>query len=236
MNFNYSYKAFLITSLLVGNLILLLVSVKLQKQTGDEELDASPVEYVEILPEDLEELAMAEQEQVKIETNTAYNEAEDFINEIEEGRNETLEEEPTLADFQQTSFSSGGNTNFSKAQEALEDVKEKLEESVATREKPRTKSGLNRKTTISYSLKDRMAMELPNPVYTCDAGGKIVITIEVDALGKIKKADYNPVLSTTSNGCLIDAALEYTNRSRFSTKGDRVKQLGTITYHFPGQE
>ncbi len=234
MNFNYSYRAFLITSLLVGNLILLLVSVKLQKRVGPEQAEATPIEYIEMLPEDLEELAMADQEEMEIKTNTAYNEAEKFISEIENGRNAEFNESEDLTE--EVNFGAESNDiDFSKAQQALEEAKEKLEESAAMKEK-RTTEGVNRKTTITYNLKDRNALELPNPVYTCDAGGKIVISIVVDALGKIQKATYNPTLSTTTNGCLIDAALEYTQHSRFTTKHDRERQLGTITYLFPGQE
>lgn len=234
MNFDYSYKAFLITCLLVGNLILLLISVKLQKRVGPEEAEASPIEYIEMLPEDLEEMAMADQEEMEIKTNTAYNEAEKFISEIEEGRNaEFNETEEPAEDF---NFDAESNDiDFSKAQQALEEAKEKLEESASMKEK-RSQIGVNRKTTITYNLKGRNALELPNPVYTCDRGGKVVISIVVDALGRIQKATYNPTLSSTTNGCLIDAALEYTQRSRFTTKHDRDKQLGTITYLFPGQE
>ena len=82
----------------------------------------------------------------------------------------------------------------------------------------------------------RQALHLPNPVYTCDASGKIVITIEVNRLGKIVRMDYNKTLSTTTNGCLIDAALVYAKKTRFNTNSSKEKQLGTISYHFPGQQ
>lgn len=233
MNFNYSYRAFLIATLLVGNLILLLVSVKLQKRGGVlEEEETLPVEYAELIPEE-EELAMSEQEEIDIQTHSAYNEAEQFIREIEESRNAEFDE-TTEPSESQNNFESS-DIDFSKAKQALENVKETLEESAAKKEK-RTSDGVNRKTTISYNLKDRTAMELPNPVYTCDKGGKIVITVEVDALGRIVKATYNPTLSTTTNGCLIDAAMEYANASRFNTKAAKPRQLGTISYSFPGQQ
>ena len=83
MNFNYSYRAFLISSLLVGNLVLLLVSVKLNKKELAVEKEI-PIEYEELLPIEKEELALAqEMERIKIETNKAYNEAEEFIKELE---------------------------------------------------------------------------------------------------------------------------------------------------------
>ncbi|MDH3609921.1 MAG: hypothetical protein OEQ24_11870, partial [Gammaproteobacteria bacterium] len=93
-----------------------------------------------------------------------------------------------------------------------------------------------RNTTVSYRLVNRSVLELPNPVYTCDGYGKVVINIEVKETGKVFKANYNSVYSTTSNGCLIDKAIDYAKRARFTTLPNKPKQLGTITYNFPGQQ
>ena len=93
-----------------------------------------------------------------------------------------------------------------------------------------------RNTTLSYQLKDRRAVSLPNPVYTCEGFGKIVISIVVNGKGEIKDAKFNPTLSSTTNQCLIDSALDYARRSLFSEELSREKQLGTISYNFPGQD
>lgn len=233
MDFNYSYRAFLISSLLVGNLVLLLVSVKLNKKELSVEKEI-PVEYAEILPEEEEELALAQEvERMEIETNRAYNEAEDFIKEIETEREEAIEE--VNLEGKEDSFETGGGSiDFSKAENKLKEVKKKLAK--AEKKKPQSTNGVSRKTTISYSLVNRKAMYLPNPVYTCDAAGKVVITIEVNELGKITRKEYNATLSTTTNGCLIDAALAYATETRFSTDASKDRQLGTISYHFPGQQ
>ena len=235
MNFNYSYRAFLIASLLVGNLVLLLVTVKLNKKELPTEKEI-PIEFSEIIPEEEEKLALKEDfKKMKIETNRAYNEAEEFIREIENSRNEEIESEELNLD--QTNSDYDGRSNkidFNKAEQQLNDVKKKLENS--SKKKTKKSNGTSRKTTISYSLKDRKALHLPNPVYTCDASGKIVITIEVNRLGKIVRMDYNKTLSTTTNGCLIDAALAYAKETRFNTDSSKEKQLGTISYHFPGQQ
>ena len=120
---------------------------------------------------------------------------------------------------------------------AKEKMKETFESSLKEElGKSNSKKGSNRRTTISYSLKDRKALMLPNPVYTCEGSGKIVISIEVNALGQLTKATYNKGLSTTTNGCLIDSALEYANQARFTTLAGEDGQLGTITYNFPGQD
>tara|TARA_Y100000815_G_scaffold270061_1_gene294083 strand:- start:110103 stop:110804 length:702 start_codon:yes stop_codon:yes gene_type:complete len=233
VNFNYSYKAFLISSLLVGNLILILVSIKLGAEKQPQE-ETVPIEYIETLPEEVMALNEATSEKADIKTNTAYNEAEQFIKEIEEGRNEITSEENEVSTNDPFSFENTGNVNFEETQKRLEEAKKKL--ALASSKKPKASQSVNRKTTISYRLVDRKALYLPNPVYTCNSGGKIVISIEVDDRGNVIKKDYNPTLSTTRNGCLIDAALAYAESAQFTTKAGKPKQLGTITYLFPGQE
>lgn len=212
-----------------------MVTVKLRKVAPPEE-ETVPVEYLETLPE--EELALSEatSEKQQITTNTAYNEAESYIREIENSRNSTYAgdtEENTETNTSSYAFQNTGNVDFKEVKEVLEEAKDKL--ALASKKKPKNNRTVNRKTTISYNLVDRKAMVLPNPVYTCPEGGTIVISIIVDDLGKVTKMDFNPKLSSTSNGCLIDAAMEYAQQSRFTTKAGKKKQMGTITYKFPGQ-
>jgi len=234
VNFNYSYKAFLVTSLLVGNLILLLLLVKLDGNPTPE-VTTVPVEYTELLPEE-EPLALATpQEQAVVKTNTAYNEAETFIREVENERNAPFDESESEETQNLDWDGMGVKTDFNQAQKELQKTKRTLAEAAKKKAKTSAKS-VNRKTTMTYQLVNRTALYLPNPVYTCEGSGKIVISIEVNALGKVTKANYNGTLSTTANGCLIDEALAYANESRFNTQGDKPKQLGTITYLFPGQE
>ena len=233
MKFNYSYRAFLITSLLVGNLVLLLVSVKLNKKQTNTE-DVMPITYEEILPED-EEIALS-MDNVKINTNTAYNEAEKFIRELEDSRNTTmpLEEDSNPLEAAEAPDYSKQDATISDAQQQLNNIKKKLSQK-PQKEKAEMGASVNRKTTISYSLTDRKQLSLPNPVYTCDSGGKIVINIEVNALGKVTKTTFNKAASTTTNGCLIDSAIEYARTARFTTKAGRSSQIGTISYSFPGK-
>lgn len=230
MNFNYSYKAFLIASLLVGNLVLLLVSVKLQKIPFPEE-ETVPIEYLETIPDESEtSLSQEKISTSKITTNTAYNEAEKFIREIENEKNTTLLETEEIS---KGSTSESSSIDFEGYQKEIEEAKKTLQSSEAIQVK--NNEGINKQTTISYSLVDRKAMDLKNPVYTCAASGKIVISITVNDLGKVIEQTYNEVLSNSSNGCLIEAALTYASRSKFNTKAEKKLQLGTITYVFPGQ-
>lgn len=239
MNFNYSYRAFIITCLLFAIFFLALYSWKLGK--GQEPFDPKyDIEYAEtdpLLQEELEEaLALSSLENTKIETNRAYNEAEEFLEEGDASEEEeSFEEKLAKMDAAITE----GLTNNSEAE--IKAAREKMEETYDTSLKKDTgkknsKKGSNRRTTISYSLKNRKALTLPNPVYTCEGGGKIVISIEVNALGRITNATYNKGLSSTTNGCLIESALEYANQARFTTLSGNDGQIGTISYNFPGQD
>jgi hypothetical protein len=58
-----------------------------------------------------------------------------------------------------------------------------------------------------------------------------VINIEVDAQGFVTQADFNAKSSGTSNGCLVDNALAYALKARFSPS-ERLAQKGSITYLF----
>lgn len=240
MNFNYSYRAFLITSLLFGILFLLMYSIKLKSKV-EEEVPKYDIEYAEeilqeVLEEEEKELAIAS-EKMNIETNRAYNEAEKYISKVENDREDvetTTEEKLTEIDEAIGSTSENENS-IAEAKEKIRSTREKLEALKKANEKKSTASGANRKTAISYRLVDRRAIYLPNPVYTCEGGGKIVLNMEVNERGKITKLTYNKNLSTTTNGCLIDSAMEYANEASFTTAPGKDKQLGTITYNFPGQ-
>lgn len=218
---------------MVGNLVLLLLTVTLSGTPKEEEILTS-VEYAIELP--LEEEAKPF-EKVKIETNTAYNEAEKFISELENSRNETEASSEEKSDVETDSELSSTNNDLAlnDARDKLSELKKKLSNDAKTRLSKSESASVNKKTTISYQLINRKKLHLPNPVYTCDRGGKVVISIEVDALGKVIKTAYNEAASTTTNGCLIESALHYANSSKFTTKAGKSKQIGTITYLFPGQ-
>lgn len=240
MNFNYSYRAFLITSLLTGCLVLFLFSVKL----SSEQVESNEETYdVVISPEDLmpEDLAIAEltPEIVKVETNRAYNEAERFISSVENENQEITEttegklQEMNDAMENSKSDNGTGTTSITKPEK---EKKKKLSNSKSGKNAESVVKSGNRNTTISYQLVNRKDIDLPNPVYTCYGSGKVVINVEVNNLGKVVANSYNKNASTTSNECLIDAALEYSKLARFNTDGSKAKQLGTITFNFPGQQ
>ncbi len=240
MNFNYSYRAFLITSLLTGSLVLFLFSVKLSKEREESTEETYDVVMApeELLPEDLA-IAELTPEKVKIETNRAYNEAEKFISSVENEDEEITEttegklQEMNEALENSKSDNGNGATVTTKSEK---EKKKKLSNSNSAKDAEAVVKGGNRNTTISYQLVNRKDIDLPNPVYTCYGSGKVVINVEVNNLGKVVKNSYNKTASTTSNECLIDAALEYSEQARFTTDASKVRQLGTITFNFPGQQ
>ncbi len=223
MNFNYSYKAFLITALLVGNLYLLLYSVKLTKINPLEE-QSYEIEYAleEPLPEEetVENKVASAQ---KIETHKAYNEAEKFIKELEAEDSESTQNKLAQMDqaMQDTNLY---KTTFTKPKPNKENKEVKVQ------------NGTNKNTTNSYYLVDRDVLYFPNPVYICEGFGTVVLFIEVNNLGKVVTVSVNEAASNTQDLCLREAAMNYAKKARFNGVKNKPLQKGSITYIFPGQQ
>jgi hypothetical protein len=88
---------------------------------------------------------------------------------------------------------------------------------------------------ISYNLKGRKAYSLPNPGYTCNGSGVVVVQIKVDKSGSVKFADFSAAQSNHATECMIERALKYAKKSRFDYVSGAGMQTGTITYKFVGQ-
>jgi len=227
MNFNYSYKAFVITILILGNLYLLFYFIKLPSNSIilEEEYE---IEYAleEVIPE--EELASVSEEEIKIETHKVFNEDQKFIEELETDRKENNE---------------STEDKLSEINEVISDSKSEIKDDLATEKK--YKSNLpeailattnNSKSTNSYRLVNRKVIEFPNPVYVCDSFGKVVLHIEVNTNGYVIMTSVNKNASTTTNLCLIESAIDYAKKARFTKDKNKPSQVGSITYIFPGQE
>ncbi|MDC7995243.1 hypothetical protein [Altibacter sp. HG106] len=240
MNFQYSYRAFLITCLLFGILFLTLFSIHLGEGTPPFEPEYD-IEYAAELPPIPEEetalTELPEQNNPSVETNRAYNEAREYRNETTTLPNEDTSLEELLERMDKAMEEGNGTTTeegIAAAKEKIAETQDKIQENQSGL--PTQGSGANRNTTIKYRLVHRSALSLPNPVYTCEGGGSVVINITVNDRGQVVKTSYNENTSTTNNGCLIDSALEYAQSARFSSKAGKDSQLGTITYNFPGQQ
>jgi len=224
----------------MGILVLTLFNIKMLNDV-EPKLKKYDVEYSEIekIPEEQQEQPQPETaKNNSIETNRAYNEAKKYLsNNSDQNLDPTETTEGKLAQMEaaiENAASQHGNLGVSAS--ATNSGKSKNNSnSKAKVDTDAINASANRRTTISYSLVNRTARGLPNPVYTCEGGGKVVINIVVNNNGYVIKTDYNSSASTTRNACLIDMAEEYAKQSNFTTDPNKDKQLGTITYNFPGQ-
>lgn len=98
-----------------------------------------------------------------------------------------------------------------------------------------TGGGLNPSGTefLDEGLQGRgLVGDLPLPEYPAgNRGGKVVVRVTVDRMGRVTDAAYEPKGSTTSDNVLVQAALKVARRAKF-TESSAFIQGGTITYTF----
>lgn len=219
----------------MGIMLLLLVNLRLQSDLEEEYL--IEMELLEDEPDELPD------KQELAEANTINNTSISSHRALNETAIPTIPSpEPLksldelMAEQEITEISEPGESADSFSSQ-LRDVKNRRSQSKQELEKKYSEKTTytdalkDRQTSISYSLVDRNSVVLPPPIYTCIAGGKVVINIVVDNRGFVLQAQLNEKSSNTSNGCLVDNAIEYALKSRFSTSG-KPSQIGTITYLF----
>ena len=240
MNLNRKQLSLLITLFSMAIVLLCLYNIQLGKE---EKVDEYVVEM--LLLEDIEELEKQKEELEKkqkidpIKSHMAYNDAmeaskgnpEEFktLEEILEEREAAAEKDEDPTDLADGEYAERVKELKKKRQQA----KQKLGEKDA-KKKDFTNNLAKRRTSVSYSLIDRSNYRLPPPIYTCIEGGKVVVNIEVDDTGKVVDADFNARSSDTSNGCLVENAVAYALKAKFSSH-QRSAQQGTITYIFQGK-
>ena len=236
MDFFDRHKALIITLLFFAVLLLSLYNLNLSNNIQKEremliDLDNFKVEQPVEKEEEPEEQVPARPKE-NIETHQAFNqnqEARDAnfneqLNEIFQ-KNSAAELEST----DENASSSAGNYNLSSAKK--KEVKKQSDGDNATKTTSANKGGIDR-SSISYSLKGRTAIEIPNPIYTCDRSGKVVVNITVNANGRVVSTSINKGSSSTNNECLTDQAEEYAKQAYFTEMPGRDSQPGTITYNF----
>jgi len=111
------------------------------------------------------------------------------------------------------------------------DIPNKPQKTISKQEQGQFKGS----AVISYYLKDRKAIYLPVPSYKCQFGGQVVVDVEVDGSGKVRKAsidEKNSIKDDCINPAAIQAALESTFTS---TSNSDNRQKGSITYLFVPQ-
>lgn len=237
MDFFDRHKALIITLLIFGIIILGLYNFSLSsnnQKTKEMLVDLESFKTLEEEKPEPEPEEVPEQRQTRpsAQTHRAYNENQEArnanfdqqLNEIFE-RNSAAKEETSEND----PSSSSGTLNLPSAKK---EQPRKRSDGNNTTEKTSTQSGGMDNSSITFSLRDRTAVNIPNPVYTCDVAGKIVINIKVNSQGRVISTSFNKASSTSSNECLIENAQNYASQAVFSDFPGRESQLGTITYQF----
>ncbi len=235
MDFFDKHKALIITVLFCSVLILGLYNFNLsQKQKIQREM---LVEIEEYTPEEETEEEIPEVEpesqitQNSPETHRAFNESqeareENFNRELDEilEQNSAQQEESSENETEsstQGTFATGSKSETKESSDGDDSSKDIS-----------TQSGSLRNSSISFSLRGRNAIFIPNPIYTCDISGKIVVNITVNAEGRVIDTSINKASSNSDNECLTENALEYAANAVFSSLAGRSEQPGTITYNF----
>ena len=235
MHLNRSQLSLIITASTLGIVVLTLFNIHLGATLEEEYVIEMSLEE-----EDLPELMELPEEEVSesdpVRSHMALNEtAKPQYGDPEPLKTleELLQEREALED-QEAGEPYADNGDYAEHLKELarkrEELKEQLDQQEAEK-KEYTNVLKDRRTSISYSLVERNAYELPPPIYTCIEGGKVVINIEVDAMGYVIQADFNAKSSGTSNGCLVENAIAYALKARFNPSS-RSTQKGTITYLF----
>jgi hypothetical protein len=191
------------------------------------------IEYAieELIPE--EDIAQVSEEKIKIETHQVYSEAEEFIKESEANRKENSEAiEDKLSEINDAI----SDSKSERIAISLEKKTVKKKDANATNLESALATTNKSKSTNSYHLINRKVIEFPNPVYICESFGKVVLQIEVNANGYVIMTSVNKNTSTTTNLCLIESAIDYAKKARFTKDKNKPSQMGSITYVFPGQE
>lgn len=242
MNLNRQQLSLLITVFSMAIIVLGLYNIHLGGQQEEDEYIVEMVLDEKILEElaKEEEKALEElQNQDPIKSHMAFNETAkpSFGNPEPLKTLEEILEEKALNASEETSEYEGADSDYVAKVKELAKQREEKKQLLGEREaqkEHRTNFLAARRTSVSYSLVGRHNYKLPPPIYTCIEGGKVVINIQVDAVGNVTNASFNEKSSGTSNGCLVDNAITYALKAKFDTSS-KAMQKGTITYLFQGK-
>lgn len=237
MGFFDRNKALIITTLLFSITVLALVNIKLRN--SNDELAATLIDLENFdLMQEMEEDQPQDQPEPEpapapktLATHQAYNQNQDESQNLNSRLNEIFERNAAASTESESEETSASNGDVSVTSTSKKEKKSQSDGDNST-EKISTKTGTLKNSSISFSLLGRNALDIPNPIYTCDRSGKVVININVDAEGNVIGTSLNKASSSTTNECLVNKALEYAAGAVFSKLPGRNAQPGTITYNF----
>ncbi|MEZ4797199.1 MAG: hypothetical protein R2785_08510 [Flavobacteriaceae bacterium] len=237
-----TYKAMIATTLVSTVVVFLAFTLHIKKKSKlvaetFYEMASEPIEEEE--KEELHDLLESLDNLLNTpSTNQAYNENNTkldkaFEEQLEEIRNRNNNEPVTEKPQSNDESSSSGTASSEEEAQTFDNINDIISKTSEKKRLP-TSNSANKNSSISYSLVNRTKIDIPPPIYLCEMGGKVVITITVDGEGNVIKTDYNNA-STTDNGCLVDHAMEYAKASKFNVDLSKPSQIGTITFLFKGK-
>ena len=238
MHLTNANKALIITLLLAAIIVLTAYNFSVLKQNerlAETYFELIPKDEIEEEPEQLDDILESLDD--VLATNRAFNSTRNYEDFEDEEFKSTMDKIKNRDARTVETESQNSDTNAAKRDpeesESFNSINDIIAKRSKAKEEASSANGANKNSTISYSLVDRDAMYLPPPIYLCERGGKIVVNITVDAKGNVTDASFNGA-STSTNGCLIDHALEYAKASKFNAS-NKSQQIGTITFLFQGK-
>ncbi|MCY2686230.1 energy transducer TonB family protein [Salinimicrobium sp. TH3] len=240
MDFFDRHKALIITTLIFSILILSMYNINISNES--KKIRETLIELNELrpLPAPQEEQPQPEEPEPAepqrpgptVKTHQAFNQNQEESQRNLESRLDEIFEKNSA----QQEASQEESAEDSKGEIALNNSRKqerkKASEGDNTSKETSVKQGTMRSSSISFSLRGRSAIDIPNPIYTCDTPGRVVVNITVNATGDVVKTSINKNASSTSNECLTNMAMEYAANAKFSQLPGRNSQPGTITYNF----
>ena len=238
MDFFDRHKALIITTLIFSILILSMYNINISNES--KKIRETLIELNELRPPPPPEEEQPQEpeppapqpQRPTVATHRAYNQNEQESQSNLESRLEEIFQknaaQQEASEDEATATSQGDIAiNNNRTQE-----RKKASEGDNSSKETAVKQGTLRNSSISFSLVGRSAVDIPNPIYTCDTPGRVVVNITVNATGDVTRTSINKNASTTSNECLTDMALDYAANAKFSSLAGRNSQPGTITYNF----
>lgn len=233
-SFFYSFtnveKSITITLFVLFCLVISLLVIQLQNKDKEVMIEMA---HLPDLIEELEELRKESEPEPQPEipnnskvTISAYNES-DMSLQHSESAMKSLDEIFAEREMQEA--------NELMASNALKNDFVLPSETGLEREKSviKKEETVNKNALVKYSLTNRTLQgELPNPIFTCEKYGTVVIIIKVSEVGNVIEATVDKAKTTTSDGCLLDNALIYAQQAQFNVARGSGVQVGSITYSF----
>lgn len=88
---------------------------------------------------------------------------------------------------------------------------------------------------VEHNLKDRVRVD-GKPGYLCKDAGRVVVRVEVDRSGRVRKAEIDAAATTTQDECMLQQALQSARLTPFNASGTAPQpQVGVISFRFVKQ-